>query len=118
MVTGRNSAQITKPSAVQQSIPDKYLGLIWEALTTVPQQTKLRETLQTTLIEAPTEEEFLRAIKEIKKSTTPGNVQRLVRQPKGLARGASDSLLPLVKTDVATGTYTSAVERKMSGSTS
>ena len=53
-------------------IPDKYLGLIWEALTAVPQRTKLRETLRTTLTEAPTEEEFLRAIKDIKKLTTPG----------------------------------------------
>jgi hypothetical protein len=53
-------------------IPDKYLGLIWEALTTVPQQTELREKLRTTLTEAPTEEEFLGALKDIKKSTTPG----------------------------------------------
>ena len=42
-------------------IPAKYLGL-----TTVPQQTELRETLRTTLTEDPTEEEFLRAIKDIK----------------------------------------------------
>ena len=53
-------------------IPDKYLGLIWEALTTVPQQTELREKLRITLTEAPTEEEFLGALKDIKKSTTPG----------------------------------------------
>ena len=53
-------------------IPDKYLGFIWEALTTVPQQTELRETLRTPLTKAQMEEEFLRAIKDIKKSTTPG----------------------------------------------
>ena len=53
-------------------IPDKYTELIWEALQTVPNKDMIARELQAALHDPPTEEEFRWALKDQKKSTTPG----------------------------------------------
>ena len=53
-------------------IPQGYIDLIWEAIVTVPNHEKVVEDLADQLQHPTTEEEFYQAIKDKKKSTTPG----------------------------------------------
>ena len=53
-------------------IPQRYVDLIWEAMVTVPNHEKVVEELAAQLQQPPSAEEFYQAIKNIKKSTTPG----------------------------------------------
>jgi hypothetical protein len=53
-------------------IPQIYIDLIWEAIVTVPNHEKAVEELAAQLQQPPSAEELYQAIKDIKKSTTPG----------------------------------------------
>jgi hypothetical protein len=53
-------------------IPQRYIDLIWEAIVKVPNHEQVVEALAVQLQQPPSEEEFYQAIKDIKKSTTPG----------------------------------------------
>ena len=71
MQLGTNK-QAFQDASSHLGVPEQNLDLIWTALQTVPNKQELDRELAKALTAPSTEEEFRWAIKDQKKSTTPG----------------------------------------------